>query len=137
MWLKSIILFITISLIAFLAVGNGDCESIGVKSEDLIGIWEQDLPADILIVLKIGADGTFRMAWEVEKLNTRPIDKGQIKFDGNQVTFVSSESPTCKNLIGKYNIMMTEKGNFQLTEMEDPCYDRRRGFIPEWTRVKQ
>ena len=137
MWLKTLILFMVIFLMTFLANGNVDCEDTGVKSEDLIGIWKQDIPVDIVLVLRLSADGTFRMAWGVDRLDTRPVDKGEVKFEGNQVTFASSESPTCRNHIGNYNISMTEKGNFQLKVIEDPCNDRRRGFIPEWTRVKQ
>jgi len=136
MWLKSLILFMTIFLMTFLAIGNSQCEDTAVKSKDLIGIWKQDVPMAIYMVLKFSGDGTYRIAWDVDKLDTRPVDRGQIKFEGKQVTFVSSESPTCKTYIGNYTIKMTEKGNFQLTVQEDQCNLRRRIFVSEWTRVK-
>ena len=63
MWLKTLILFMTIFLMAFGAIGNGDCEDTGVKLKDFIGIWKQDVPMEIYMVLKISGDGTYRMAW--------------------------------------------------------------------------
>ena len=84
-----------------------------VELKDLIGIWKPDLPQEgYSMVLKFSGDGNYRMAWSVEKLDTRPVDRAQVRFEGQQVTFVSSESPTCKNYIGKYNIKMTEKVTF-------------------------
>ena len=137
MWLKSLILFMTIFLMTFLTIGNSLCEDTGFKSKDLIGIWKPDLPEEgFSKVLKFSNDGTYRIAWSVEKLDTRPVDKGQVRFEGEQVTFVPSGSPTCKTNTGRYSIKMTEKGNFQLTVNDDPCYERRADFVPEWTRVK-
>ena len=137
MWLKNLILFMAIFFMTFLSIENGNCGDTGIKPKELIGIWKQDIPVDIVLVLRLSADGTFRMAWGVDRLDTRPVDRGKVKFEGNQVTFASSESPTCKNHIGNYNISMTEKGNFQLTVEEDPCYDRRGFFVADWNRVKE
>ena len=95
MWLKTLILFMTVFLMAFGEIGNGDCEDAGVNLKDLIGIWKPDLRQGALdIVLKFRGDGSFGIAYSVEKLDTRPVDRGQVKFEVKIVTFVSSDRPT-------------------------------------------
>jgi len=135
MRIKSLFLFITI-LMTFLAVENGQCED-GVKLRDLIGIWKTDLPGnDVSRVIKFSGDGTYKIAWDVDKLDTRPVDRGQIKLEGEQITFIPSESPACKTNMGKYAIKMTEKGNFEFSLQEDSCFDRRCLFGSEIIRIK-
>lgn len=137
MTLKSLVLIIAFLLVSFLAIGNSYSEDNGVKFDELVGIWKPDVPQGVLdMFLKFNGDSTFSIAYDVEKLETRPVDKGKIKIEGKQVTFISSGSPTCKDKIGKYDIKLSGEGNFQLAAHEDPCSDRRSIFVPEWTRVK-
>jgi hypothetical protein len=135
MRLKSLIFVMTIFVMTFLAVENGQCQETGVQLKDLIGIWKPDLPGDnVSEVIKFNDDGTYIIAYDVDKLATRPLDRGQIKLEGEQITFMPSESPACKTTIGKYTIKMTEKGNFQFTLQEDSCDGRRCLFGPELIR---
>ncbi len=137
MRLKSLIFVMTIFVMTFLAVENGQCEETGVQLKDLIGIWKTDLPGDnVSEVIKFNDDGTYIIAYDVDKLSTRPLDRGQIKLEGEQITFMPSESPACKTTMGKYTIKMTEKGNFQFTLQEDPCDRRRCLFGRKLIRIK-
>ena len=137
MRLKSLILVMTILVMTFLAVENGQCEETGVQLKDLIGIWKPDLPGDdVGEVIKFNDDGTYIIAYDVDKLATRPLDRGQIKLEGEQITFMPSESPACKTTMGKYTIKMTEKGKFQFTLQEDPCDRRRCLFGRNLIRIK-
>ena len=132
MSVKSLILVMT-----FLAVENGQCEDTGVQLKDLIGIWKPDLPGDdVSKVIKFNEDGTYIIAYDIDKLATRPLDRGKIRLEGEQITFIPSESPSCKTTMGKYTIKMTEKGNFQFTLQEDSCDRRRCLFGPELIRIK-
>ena len=133
----SLFLLATFFLIAFSIVGNSQRTETSVTFKDLIGIWKSDVPGDDhSLVVKFNGDGSYRMAWKIDRLDTRPIDKGQVRLDGKQITFFSSDSLTCKNEIGKYTINRIENGNFQLTMQEDPCVARRSVFAPEWNRIK-
>ncbi len=137
MRLKALILFMTIFVMTFLAVEKGHCEETGVKLKDLIGIWKPDLPGNnVSEVIKFNDDGTYIIAYDVDKLAKRPLDRGQIKLEGGQITFMPSESPACKTTMGKYIIIMTEKGNFQFTLQEDPCDRRRCLFGSKLIRIK-
>ena len=136
MRLKSLILFMTILSISYWAIGNSQSEDAGANLKNLIGMWKPDSD-HYNLVLKFNTDGTFGIAYSVEKLDTRPIDRGKFKIEGEQLTFVSSGSPTCKTHIGKYSIKMIKKGNFQLTVEQDPCNDRRGFFVADWNRVKE
>ena len=68
----------------------------------------------------------------LEKIETRPTDKGQIKLEGKDITFIPSESPMCKTNTGKYAIKKIEKGKFEFTFQEDQC-DRRRCLF--WSNI--
>jgi len=137
MRLKPLIFVMTIFVMTFLAVENGQCEETGVQLKDLIGIWKPDLPGDnVSEVIKFNDDGTYIIAYDVDKLATRPLDRGQIKLEGGQITFMPSESPACKTTMGKYTIKMTEKGSFQFTLQEDPCDRRRCLFGRKLIRIK-
>ena len=133
---KSVILIVTFFLMAFLVIGNSQSGETSVTLKDLIGIWKPDVSGgDHTLIIKFNDDGSFRMAWKVDRLDTRPIDKGQVRLEGKQVTFFSSESLTCKNEIGKYTIGMIEKGTFRLTMQEDPCVSRSSVFVSEWDLI--
>ena len=126
MRLKSLILVMTILVMTFLAVENGQCEETGVQLKDLIGIWKPDTTNDMLIsFIKFYDDGTYRIAYDVEKIETRPTDKGQIKLEGKDITFIPSESPMCKTNQGKYTIKKIEKGKFEFTVQKDQSERRR------------
>ena len=137
MRLKSLILVMTILVMTFLAVENGQCEETGVQLKDLIGIWKPDTTNDMLIsFIKFYDDGTYRIAYDVEKIETRPTDKGRIKLEGKDITFIPSESPMCKTNPGKYTIKKIEKGKFEFTVQEDPCDRRRCLFGSKLIRIK-
>ena len=137
MRLKSLILVMTILVMTFLAVENGQCEETGVQLKDLIGIWKPDTTNDMLIsFIKFYDDGTYRIAYDVEKIETRPTDKGQIKLEGKDITFIPSESSMCKTNPGKYTIKKIEKGKFEFTVQEDPCDRRRCLFGSKLIRIK-
>ena len=137
MRLKSLILVMTILVMTFLTVENGQCEETGVQLKDLIGIWKPDTTNDMLIsFIKFYDDGTYRIAYDVEKIETRPTDKGQIKLEGKDITFIPSESPMCKTNPGKYTIKKIEKGKFEFTVQEDPCDRRRCLFGSKLIRIK-
>ena len=137
MRLKSLILVMTILVNTFLAVENGQCEETGVQLKDLIGIWKPDTTNDMLIsFIKFYDDGTYRIAYDVEKIETRPTDKGQIKLEGKDITFIPSESPMCKTYPGKYTIKKIEKSKFEFTVQEDPCDRRRCLFGSKLIRIK-
>jgi hypothetical protein len=137
MRLKSLILVMTMLVMTFLAVENGQCEETGVQLKDLIGIWKPDTTNDMLIsFIKFYDDGTYRIAYDVEKIETRPTDKGQIKLEGKDITFIPSESPMCKTNPGKYTIKKIEKGKFEFTVQEDPCDRRRCLFGSKLIRIK-
>lgn len=126
MKLRFPVLFMTIVFMFFLAVENGQCTDAGVQLKDLIGIWKPDTTNDMLTsVIKFYDDGTYRIAYDVEKIETRPIDKGQIKLEGEDINFIPLESPACKTNAGKYTIKKIEKSKFEFTVQEDLC-DRRR-----------
>ena len=66
----------------------------GVQLKDLIGIWKPDTTNDMLIsFIKFYDDGTYRIAYDVEKIETRPTDKGQIKLEGERHHFHSIRKP--------------------------------------------
>ena len=126
MRLRIIFLFMAFFLMALGTIGNGVCEDAGENLKDLIGIWKPDTTNDMLTsVIKFYDDGTYRIAYDAEKIETRPIDKGQIRLEGEDITFIPSESPACKTNIGKCTIKKIEKGKFEFIVQEDPC-DRRR-----------
>jgi hypothetical protein len=115
-----------ILLMLFLAIENGQCTDSCVQLKDLIGIWKPDTTNNMFIsLIKFYDDGTYRIAYDVEKIETRPTDKGQIKLEGKDITFIPSESPMCKTNKGKYTIKKIEKDKFEFTVKEDLC-DRRR-----------
>jgi hypothetical protein len=127
----------TIVFMFFSAVENGQCTDAGVQLKDLIGIWKPDTTDDMLTsVIKFYDDGTYRIAYDVEKIETRPIDKGQIRLDGEDITFIPSESPACKTNTGKYTIKKIEKSKFEFTVQEDPCDRRRCLFGRKLIRIK-
>jgi hypothetical protein len=136
MRIKSPILVLAITFITFFATENGPCQDNSIQLKDLIGIWKPDSSNDNLSsVIKFGENGTYRIAYNVERLDTRPIDKGQFKLEGEHITFIPSESPACKTNTGEYTIKMTEKGNFEFTRLEDPCDRRRCLFGRELIRI--
>jgi hypothetical protein len=127
----------TIVFMFFFAVENGQCTDAGVQLKDLIGIWKPDTTDDMLTsVIKFYDDGTYRIAYDVEKIETRPIDKGQIRLDGEDITFIPSESPACKTNTGKYTIKKIEKSKFEFSVQEDPCDRRRCLFGRKLIRIK-
>ena len=120
------VFFMAIVLMLFLAIENGQCTDSCVQLKDLIGIWKPDTTNDMFIsFIKFYDDGTYRIAYDVEKIETRPTDKGQIKLEGKDITFIPSESPMCKTTPGKYTIKKIENGKLEFTVQEDPC-DRSR-----------
>ena len=126
MQLRFSVFFMAIILIFHLPFDDGQCTETGIQLQDLIGIWKPDTDNDMYIrFIKFYDDGTYRIAYDVEKIETRPTDKGQIKLEGKDITFTPSESPMCKNNQGKYTIKKIEKDKFEFTVQEDPC-DRRR-----------
>ena len=126
MKLRSPVFFMAIIFMFFSAVENGQCTDTGVQLNDLIGIWRPDTNSDMFIsYIKFYDDGTYRIAYSVEKIETRPIDKGQIKLEGKDITFIPSESPACETITGTYIIKKIEKGKFEFTVQKDLC-DRRR-----------
>lgn len=97
----------------------------GVQLKDLVGIWKPNLfEDDVTNVIKFSGDGTYRIAWNIDMIDTRPVDRGQTKLEGDHVIFIPSESPACGKNAGNYTIKMTEKGNLKFTLQEDLC-DRR------------
>jgi hypothetical protein len=116
----------------FFANENGQCTDSCVQLKDLIGIWKPDTTNDMFIsFIKFYDDGTYRIAYDVEKIETRPTDKGQIKLEGKDITFIPSESPMCKTNPGKYTIKKISNGKFEFTVQEDPCDRRRCLFGPK------
>jgi len=131
------VFFMAIVLMLFLAIENGQCTDSCVQLKDLIGIWKPDTTNDMLIsFIKFYDDGTYRIAYDVEKIETRPTDKGRIKLEGKDITFIPSESPMCKTNPGKYTIKKIEKGKFEFTVQEDPCDRRRCLFGSKLIRIK-
>ena len=136
MWHKSLFLLVTFFLITLLTIGNSQSNETHITVKDLIGIWKPNAPGDDhSLVIKFAGDGSFQMAWKVDRLDSRPIDRGHFSLEEKQVTFFSSDSLTCKDEIGKYSIAMIERGRFQLTMIEDPCVSRRSVFVPEWNQI--
>ncbi len=131
------ILFVIFIVITFLVIGNGHSEEMNVTLKDFVGTWKPDVSGgNHSPVIKFNGDGSFRMAWKVEKLDSRPIDKGQVRLKGKQVAFFSSDSLTCKNEVGKYTIGMIDKDSFQLNMQEDPCVSRSSVFVSGWNSIR-
>ena len=115
-----------IFLMLFLVIENGQSTEPVIQLQDLIGIWKPDTTNDMFIsFIKFYDDGTYRIAYDVEKIETIPTDKGKIKLEEKDITFIPSESPMCKTNKGKYTINKIEKNKFEFTVKEDLC-DRRR-----------
>ena len=108
-----------------------------IPLNDLIGIWTQDTtPEDYTTsVIKFSKDGTYTIAYDVEKITTRPVDKGQIKLEGKDIIFIPSESPMCRTNPGRYAINKIEKEKFELTVQEDPCERRRAALNRKLIRI--
>ena len=137
MRLKSLILVMAILFMLFFANENGQCTDSCVQLKDLIGVWKPDTTNDMFIsFIKFYDDGTYRIAYDVEKIETRPTDKGQIKLEGKDITFIPSESPMCKTNPGKYTIKKIANGKFEFTVQEDPCDRRRCLFGSKLIRIK-
>ncbi|MGD9017891.1 MAG: hypothetical protein PVH30_10935, partial [Desulfobacterales bacterium] len=80
----------------FFSIKNGQCTDTDVELTDLVGIWKPDTSNDMLIsYIRFYNDGNYRIAYDVEKIETRPTDKGKIKLKGKDITFIPSESPMC------------------------------------------
>jgi hypothetical protein len=130
-------LFITIIFMFFLSAENGQSTDAGVQLKDLIGIWKPDTTNDMLIsFIKFYNDGTYRIAYDVEKIETRPTDKGQIILEGENITFIPSESPMCKSDPGKYTIIKVEKDMFEFAVQDDTCERRRCLFGRKLIRIE-
>ena len=136
MYRESTILFVTFFLITFLFAVNSQSEETSVRLKDFVGVWKPVASGkDHSLVIRFDGDGSFRMAWKVNELDTRPIDKGQIKLEGKQVTVYSTESLTCNNGTGRYTIAMMEKGRFRFGVKDDQCVARRSFFAPQWIQI--
>jgi hypothetical protein len=121
----------------FFSIKNGQCTDTDVELTDLVGIWKPDTSNDMLIsYIRFYNDGNYRIAYDVEKIETRPTDKGKIKLKGKDITFIPSESPMCKNTQGKYHIKKIEKDKFEFTVQEDSCDRRRCLFGRKLIRIK-
>ena len=130
------ITFVTIIFLSFLAVESALCKDDNIQLNDLIGIWTQDMTGDYLrSVVKFSKDGTYIIAYDVEKIKTRPTEKGQIKIEGKDITFIPSESHMCKNTLGRYAINKVEKKKFKFIVQEDQCIPRRDTFSRKIIRI--
>lgn len=124
-----ILFVVTISLF-FLKAETAQSTDEIIQLNDLVGIWTQDTtPEDFTkSVIKFSKDGTYTIAYDVEKIETKPVDKGELKFEGKDIVLIPSESPMCTNYSGKYAIKKIEKDKLELTAQEDPC-ERRRAAL--------
>jgi hypothetical protein len=129
--------FLMAIVFIFFSIENGQCTDSGVELIDLIGIWKPDTSNDMLIsYIRFYNDGNYRIAYDVEKIETRPTDKGKIKLKGEDITFIPSESPMCKTTQGNYMIKKIGKDKFEFTVQEDLCDRRRCLFGRQLIRVK-
>ena len=86
MLVKSLILSIIIFLTTLLVIGTSHCEDTAVNLKNSIGIWEPDLPEKgYSTVIEFSGNKSFRMAWSIEKLETRPVDRGSFKLEGKKL----------------------------------------------------
>ncbi len=137
MQLRFSVFFMAIILILNLPFDDGQCTETDIQLQDLIGIWKPDTDNDMYIrFIKFYNDGTYRIAYSVEKIETRPIDKGRIRLEGEDITFIPLESPACKTNTGKYTIKKIEKSKFEFTVQEDLCDRRRCLFGHRLIRIK-
>ena len=130
------IYLLSIIIVAFGVVGYGVCGEDDTNLNKLIGYWKPDIPNPGYILI-FRSDGTYAVAYSIEKLDTRPMFIGDVKIEGDRVTFISSNSPNCKTMVGNYTIKINENDNFQLTVNEDPCDGRQWIFLSDWNRVKE
>jgi hypothetical protein len=133
------ILFVVIISLFFFKAETAQSSDEIIQLNDLVGIWTQDTsPEDFTkSVIKFREDGTYTIAYDIEKIETGPVDKGQIKFEGIDIVFIPSESPMCTNNSGKYAINKIEKDKLELTAQEDTCERRRAALNRKLIRINQ
>lgn len=136
MKLISQITFVTIIFLSFLAVESALCKDDNIQLNDLIGIWTQDMTGDYLrSVVKFSKDGTYIIAYDVEKIETRPTEKGQIEIEEMNITLIPLESHMCETTHGRYAINIVEKSKLEFNVQEDQCIPRRDTFGRKLIRI--
>jgi hypothetical protein len=100
-------------------------------SEDIYGVW---LTPDRSNHLSLNEDDT----WTFEEHDDPGFIRafGPITFDGELLTFFTDgDSRRCSKQTGTYKAVITPEGNLDLTDVDDPCGERRlefRGQRPDY-----
>ena len=86
--------------------------------DDLYGVWTH-----IGIFLQFNEDGTYAIAHSFDGLTSQPIEFGDFRLDGPQMTnILNEESPKCAGTTIIYEYEMAEDGKrFESTPIEDTC----------------
>lgn len=110
-------------------------EFIASKIEDLVGIWESQYMGAVAY-MQYKADGTFNLAYTIEKLKTAPIAYGTFWFEG---TVFNTKDNLCPK--GSYEVRVQKEGDrpihLSFTVIDDPsCFGRVQDLPKGMTRVE-
>ncbi|MCP4397627.1 MAG: hypothetical protein GY801_10055 [bacterium] len=78
-------------------------EFIATKLEEIVGIWKTQLRG-MPAYIQYGTDGTSRLAFGLENLQTTPLLKGKIWFEGNIFHQQNDDPVYSEDVPGKYEI---------------------------------
>ena len=99
----------------------GGQPAAGISSDDLSGIWMDA----VSMYTEFRDDGTFRAADSIGGLETLPMDQGTFQLQGNEFTLTSDEDTVFgRGTVGIYQVRLTETGDLEMVQLEDPCRER-------------
>lgn len=106
------------------------------SAEEVIGTWQAGFGR---YRIRFDDDGTYRMARELDELDSKPYAIDSYHFEGTEMlskTIKVSGVPSCGKKIGRYEIRLLENGNIWVFAIEDLCEARALDISREYEPVR-
>lgn len=104
------------------------------SAEEIVGTWRASRT-----YIRFDRDGTFRKAYALDELDSRPFAISGFRFEGTRM-FIEEISvsgvPPCGDTIGIYEVLLLEGGRIQIVSTDDKCSHRRRTTAAEYESVR-
>jgi hypothetical protein len=146
--MKPYLISITVFMLAALVSACGSAQTIpptnipeeafrlATSIQDVVGIWHVGSWH-----LRFYEDGILHIAntGSLEVLDKEPFTVSEISFEGTQMSIneiAESNYPSCKGLVGIYEVRLLSNGKMQLVRIHDECSPRNHSleltfdFIP-------
>ncbi len=92
--------------------------------EELVGTWGQPFT-----YLRVDEDGTFRLGWDLEMLESEPVYQGSLSITDGQITIGRNEAgDVCADMDATYTGSWLAGGELVLQVVEDECPRRAYGL---------